>query len=219
MAVQNILPDPNHGRDDAGNESSVAANKGPGFKSVSLSSKQNIMTDRTNSGRVLQRYHSYHKWNISITYNPLTKDEFKEVEAFLLQRRSQLKPFFVQLPQYRGQSATATTTNPSNVSKAGATEVVLTNGHTANCAVGDLITFTDSSNTNHKKAYKITSKSAAGSNNFIVITPPLAKEVAVSSTVNLVNPLIKVIQTGDTQQYSLDSKNLYQFSLKLEEVQ
>lgn len=216
MAQQNVLPDPNHGRAADGEESSVAGNKGPGFKSVKLSSKQNVITDRTNSGRVLQRFHSYHKWDISITYNPLTKDEFKEVYAFLLERRSTLDPFFVQLPQYRGQSSSTTQTG-SSVTAAGSPTLVLASGHAANCAVGDLFTITDSANTNHKKAYKITKVNT--STHTVTFSPPLAKQVTASQTINLVNPLIKVIQTGDVQQYSLNSSNLYEFSLKLEEVQ
>lgn len=215
MSQQNVLPDPNHGRASDGTANNAAANLGPGFKSVRLSSKQNIITDRTNSGRVLQRYHTYHNWEISLSYNPLTEAEFQEVYAFLLERKTTLEPFFVQLPQYRGQSATTTQTG-SSVTEAGSPTIVLANGHAANCGIGDLFTITDSANTNHKKAYKITKKDT--STHTITITPPLAKRVTASQTINLVNPLIKVIQTGDIQ-YSLNSKNLYEFSLKLEEVQ
>jgi len=213
MAQQNVLPDPNHGRAADGEESSASANLGPGFKSVKLTSRQKVMRSTTNSGRILQRFHGYHKWEVNITYNSLTKDEFKEVYAFLLERRTTLAPFFVQLPQYRGQSSSSTTVNA--LTAAGSTTVVLSSGHGANCAVGDLFTITDSNNSNHLKAYKITKVST----DTITITPPLSKAVTSGSTIVLVNPLIKVVQKGEVQEYSLDNNNLYKFRLNLEEVQ
>ena len=214
MSQQNVLPDPNHGRAADGTASSSAANLGPGFKSVKLTSRQRVMSNKTNSGRLIQRFHGYQNWDINITYNSLTKDEFKEVYAFLLERRTTLAPFFVQLPQYRGQSSTATIVD-NGTPAAGSTTITLEPGDGANCAVGDLFTITDSNNSNHLKAYKITKVST----DTITITPPLAKAVSDGATVVLVNPLIKVIQKGDVQEYSLDNNNLYKFSLNLEEVQ
>ena len=214
MAQQNVLPDPNHGRAADGEESSASANLGPGFKSVKLTSRQKVMRSTTNSGRILQRFHGYHKWEVNITYNNLTKDEFKEVYAFLLERRTTLAPFFVQLPQYRGQSSTSTIVDQGPIA-AGSTTITLESGDGANCAVGDLFTITDSNNSNHLKAYKITKVST----DTITITPPLSKAVTSGSTIVLVNPLIKVVQKGEVQEYSLDNNNLYKFSLNLEEVQ
>ena len=214
MAQQNVLPDPNHGRAADGEESSASANLGPGFKSVKLTSRQKVMRSTTNSGRILQRFHGYHKWEVNITYNNLTKDEFKEVYAFLLERRTTLAPFFVQLPQYRGQSSTSTIVDQGPIA-AGSTTITLESGDGANCAVGDLFTITDSNNSNHLKAYKITKVST----DTITITPPLSKAVTDGATIVLVNPLIKVVQKGEVQEYSLDNNNLYKFSLNLEEVQ
>jgi len=215
MAQQNVLPDPNHGRAKDGEESSSAANLGPGFASVKLSSNQQVMSDRTNSGRLVQRSHAYHKWSVDITYNPMTKEDFQEVFAFLLERRSTLAPFFVQLPQHRGHSSSDNRSTTA-LAAAGATTMTLQND-TAHLVVGDLFTVTDSNNTDHKKAYMVTKVNT--STDVITFTPPLAKEVSSGATAVFQNPLIKVIQTGDTQQYSLNSNNLYSFSLKLEEVQ
>ena len=39
------------------------------------------------------------KWNISITYNPMTRDQFEPVYSFLLEKNGRLNPFYVQLPQ------------------------------------------------------------------------------------------------------------------------
>lgn len=220
MAQQNTLPDPNFRRADDGDDAS--GSYGPGFASVKLGSDHKIMTDRTNSGRITQRSHAYQKFTIDITYNPMTKEEFLPVYAFLLERRTTLEPFYVQLPQYRGQT-TATTINTDIsgdvVQNAGNTVISLGNNDANNIDIGDLFTITDSNHTDHEKAYMVTKITQTGSFDTITITPPLAKEVSNGASLQFVNPKIKVIQVGGVQQYSLNSNNLYSFSLKLEEVQ
>ena len=220
MAQQNTLPDPNFRRADDGDDAS--GSYGPGFASVKLGSNQKIMTDRTNSGRITQRSHAYHKFTIDITYNPMTKAEFLPVYAFLMERRTTMAPFYVQLPQYRGQT-TATginTDNSGNTSQpSGNTVVSLANNDANDVNIGDLFTINDSNHTDHEKAYMVTKITQTGSYDTITITPPLAKEVSDGASLTFVNPKIKVIQVGDVQQSSLNSNNLYSFSLKLEEVQ
>lgn len=224
MAQQNILPDPNNRRSLGGDDGS--GSYGPGFKAVELSSNQKVMTDRTNSGRLVQRSHSYHKWTVNIEYNPMTKEEFLPVYAFLLERRSTLAPFYVKLPQYLGQSpATAQVTGTSaSINIAGSTQVRIDNNDGNNMGVGELFTF--SAPSDHKKAYMVTKIDQTNSGyDLLTITPPLAKTVPSGANLQFADygsvkaPLIKVVQVGDTQQYSLNTNNLYSFSLKLEEVQ
>lgn len=204
MTIQNILPDPYHLITPAGEIGGAA---GPGFASVSLSSNQPIMRDRTNSGRVVSRVSAYHKWEIDIKYNPMTKAEFDPVFGFLLEKQGTLKPFFVSLPQYRVQNISNKT---ASATAAGSTTIVC---NTTGIVVGALFTITDTDSA-HTKAYMV---NRVGDSS-ITITPGLAK--AISSTADLIftDPTIKVIQSGDTQQYSLNTENLYSFSLKLEEV-
>jgi hypothetical protein len=94
----NILPNPDNAYNVAGQDS--GNDTGPGFVSVKLSSEHKINNQRTNSGRLISRELSGHKWNIDITYNPLTREEFDPVYSFLLQSRGSMKPFFISLPQY-----------------------------------------------------------------------------------------------------------------------
>lgn len=208
MAIQNILPDPNNKINAAG-EVDVAGSAGPGFASVKLASDQNIMRSRTNSGRVVTRAQSYHKWNINISYNPMTQAEFLPVYTFLLEKQGSLNPFFVSLPQYRNQVATNRSTTASQV--AGAYTLSCS---TTDIAVGNLFTITDSNHSDHTKAYMVTRVGASD----ITFTPALAKEVSNGATIVFTNPLIKVVQTSDLQEYSLQSSNLYSFSLQLEEA-
>ena len=94
----NILPDPNNAIGESGQAGGTA---GPGYSSVKLASEHQMMNTRTNSGRLISREVSGHKWNIDISYNPMTRDEFEPIYSFLLQKRGSLTPFFVSLPQYK----------------------------------------------------------------------------------------------------------------------
>ena len=207
MAIQNILPDPYNTITNSGD--SGGAITGPGFASMTLSSDQPIMRDRTNAGRLISRSSAYHKWVVDITYNPLTKAEFDPVYNFLLHKQGSLKPFYVSLPQYRAQGIADKTTNTSAV--AGSNTLVC---NTTGIVPGALFRINDSSDSSHTKAYMVTRVGASS----ITIVPGLANEVSAGATVDFTDPTIKVIQTSDVQQYSLANNNLYSFSLKLEEV-
>lgn len=241
-SFQNILPDPNNSIGDAGQSTGTA---GPGFASVKITSEQPYMTDRTNSGRLLARANAAHKWKINITYNPMTREEFEPIYTFLLQRRGPLNPFYVSLPQYRipRDSTFATHAQSNNL------EVNAASGYPAGRTVmnldganytiaddntpspGDLFVV-DGTNSNHEKAYMVTrvetptdyegasSADAPSANNIRVhFVPGLARAVANNDDVKFHNPLIKVIRVGNVEEYSLNTNNLYQFSLNLEEVQ
>ena len=239
-SFQNILPDPNNEIGDAGQVSGTA---GPGFASVSISSEQKTLRDRTNSGRILARAKTGHKWNIKIKYNPMTRADFEPVYNFLLHRRGALNPFFVSLPQYRTpQDSTFATFSATAVNKlqssaalvaAGATSLTMYKtgySYTANGTPrpGDLFTV-NGANSNHKKAYMVNRVetyddylgSAQPSTNQVRVhfTPGLSRSVVGNDDFIFHNPLIKVIMTTDIQEYSLNTNNLYSFSLSLEEVQ
>jgi hypothetical protein len=208
MAIQNILPDPNNRINDAGTD--VSGDYGPGFKSVSLKSKQPIMTDRTNSGRVITRVHAYHQWIIDVSYNPLTKAEFDPIYNFLLHKQGSLKPFYISLPQYRTSGITSRTV--SSTVAAGAQ--VITASSAANIEPGMLFRINDSQDSNHEKAYMVTQVSGSS----LTIIPGLARGVTGGAALEFAAPTIKVRQTSDSRDYSLNTNNLYSFSLKLEEA-
>ena len=96
---------------------------------------------------------------------------------------------------------------------------------------GDMITFNDSSNSNHLKAYKIvrvhTSANKLSSDSSLdqanerryYVVPPVEKDVSSGASLVYTNPLIRVINTSDVFEYNLGTNNLFQFSLNLEEAQ
>ena len=227
----NRLPDPNYKITEAG-ENSSGGLAGPGFKTVKFESQQPTSFTRTNSGRVITRAIVGHNWKINITYNPMTRDQFEPVYSFLLEKRGRLKPFFVALPQYSSsRTTTSGTISVDGAASAGATNIKVDGfgSVTGGLRPGDMFTITDSNNSNHKKIYQITrvadttnrltTDTIATDERRYYITPPLEKDVSNNSTLVYSEPLVRVVQTADIQEYSLGTNNLYSFALNLEEAQ
>lgn len=111
--------------------------------------------------------------------------------------------------------------NWSTTVMGGATEVSLPRP-------GEMFTITDTADTNHTKVYMIThvennatyitgTTQPATTELKLGISPPLAKTVNSLATINFLTPLFKVIMPSAVRSYSLNTNNLYKFSLKLEE--
>lgn len=236
-AFQNILPDPNNAIGTGGEASGAA---GPGFASLNFSSDSATQVSRTNSGRVITRGTGAHKWTIKVNYNPMTRDEFEPVYSFLLQK-GRLNPFLMQLPnQYTSRNSAFAThvtsntpTSASNYNQGG--EYMLQAGHSSNEATspqpGDMFTITDSNDSLHTKAYRVTRVMSNGTyhtglhsaptstQRIVYFTPSLSRSVGSGAQIDYHQPLIRVMLKTDVQQYSLGTNNLYQFSLNLEEAQ
>lgn len=212
---QNILPDPNNRITDAGAAS--GGSYGAGYSAVTFSSNQNILRDRTNSGRLIARAKTGHNWRIKISYNPMTRDEFEPINTFLLQRRGALNPFFVSLPQYRlpqdpdfsswvqasggstNQLHVVTLPAANSTGTAGSTTLLLT---ASNYVVathktplpGDLFTIAGA-NSNHKKAYQVT-RVETNTDYHIVGTSPTRPDTN-QVRIHFVPALSKSVTAGD----------------------
>ena len=220
MAVQNILPDPVNTIDEAGEDVSGGV-AGPGYKTVKLTSEQQVLTNRSRSGITYRRINQYHQWKVDISYNKLTKSQFNTVYPFLLQRQSFQEAFFVNLPQYQ-RTATINTSVVAGLSQPAGQQYLAVQNST-NIEKGDLLTVSDPTDTTHKKAYKVTAIDS--SNHYLYVTPTLQRKVDTTSangsptiSFNVTTPKIRVIAVGNTIDYTLDSSGLYSFSVKLEET-
>ena len=234
-----ILPDPTNPIGISGQALATGSGgtNGPGFASVQFSSEAPIQVSRTNSGRVLTRAIAGHKWNIDLTYNPMTRDQFEPVYSFLLEKNGRLNPFFVKLPQQANSrnaaftSANATITTATTAAAGGG--FLLQAGHSTTEATqpqpGDMFTIADSNDSLHTKAYRVTrvlsnatyqsgSTQPSTSQRLVYFTPHLQRAVAQGATCDY-TPLVRVMLKGDIQSYSLGTNNLFNFSLKLEEAQ
>tara|TARA_R100001443_G_scaffold107622_1_gene117554 strand:- start:160 stop:900 length:741 start_codon:yes stop_codon:yes gene_type:complete len=236
-----VLPDPNNPIGTAGQSLATGSGgtDGPGFASVTFASEAPIQTSRTNSGRVITRSIAGHKWNINITYNPMTRDQFEPVYSFLLEKNGRLNPFFIQLPQHMLSrntafaSANPTITTATTGSKGAG--YILTAGHNTTESTqpqpGDMFVIQDSNDSLHTKAYRVTRIMGNGTYNsaihsqpttsqrIIYFTPHLQRDVASGATCDFGGPYIRVMLKNDVQSYSLGTNNLFQYSLQLEEAQ
>ena len=227
-SFSNRLPDPNFSIEETGKGGSGTA--GPGFASVQFTSNQPVAISRTNSGRVTTRAIAGHNWKIAITYNPMTRDEFEPVYAFLQERRGRLKPFEIVLPQYNTPRNTVTSTIAvDGAITAGATNFMVDGVSSGSLRPGDMFNFTDSANSNHKKVYQVTrvltstdyltgNQPTDSSHRVYYVTPSIEKSVSNNSTLDY-TPTFRVMLTSDVMEYRLQTNNLYQFSLNLEEAQ
>lgn len=231
-----ILPDPNNKIMDSG-DADPSGTPGPGFASVSITSNFDTQLNRTISGRSVARSSGVHKWDISIRYNPMFRDDFDPVDAFLATRFGRLAPFFVILPQYsKPKDSTFYTFALSNTLKnlvaydAGTTAMMIyaPGAISGNPKPGDMFTITDASDANHLKAYKITrvetdqryqaaTTAPTTAQKRIHFSPPLQRDVAINSTINFINPKFRVNLKNDVLEQELNDDGLYSFGLELEE--
>lgn len=207
MAIQNILPDPLNPLAEDGQD--TGSSVGPGFASIVVTSTQPVLRDSTNSGRTLTRGEAYHNWNLKVSYNPMTKVLFNPVNVFLMQKQLSLTPFFVSVPQYYNQ-----TTNRATNQASPAGSSTLRTSVSTGILTGYILNIDDASDSAHSKTYMVTRVD----NGVITIAPKLAKNVSSGATLVFQNPLFRVVQDTETQEYSLGTNNLYSFSLTLKET-
>ena len=239
-SFSNRLPDPNYAIADTGEGGTGTV--GPGFATVKVTANQPTSVSITNSGRATARSIAGHRWRIAITYNPLTRAQFEPIYNFLLERRGRLKSFEVVLPQYNSPQTAITCASGTQLTidgavTAGATNFIVDNhshASTGSLKPGDMFNITDSSNSNHKKTYRVVRvlnradyltgnqpPAADGSSHHRIYytSPSIEKGISDNSTLVTTNPIFRVAQEQDVREYSLGTNNLYQFSLNLIEVQ
>lgn len=238
-AYSNILPDPTHPIADSGNLS-VSGSPGPGFSAVGFTSVTDTQVSRTISGRGISRDGGSHRWEFTLQYNPMFRDQFDVVDAFLTGRNPRRDPFYVVLPQYsKPKDPTFTnwlinTNQVVTVGTASAGSSVITLNFSSSVQgrlrPGDMFNIQDGSDFNHQKTYKVasietTSDYQAGTpqpgiNQLRVhIGPPLQRDVTAGAACVLLEPKFRVIARSDVQEHQLDTNNLYSFSLAVEEFQ
>lgn len=237
---QQILPDPYNYISYSGSSSSsdAGAAYGPGFASVKLTSKQPTVVSRTNGGRVITRAIVGQTWSVDIKYNKLTEGAFNPVYSFLISRMGRVNPFFIVLPQYTTAQDTTfaaamaggTSFAAAEAPPAGRTFMLCAYSGGGGPRPGDIFTISDSNNSNHKKLYMVTRTETNSDYNSDVgsqptsaqrrihFTPSLTYATSNGATLDFTSPLVRVIPTSDTTEYTLDTDGLYSFNLKAEEA-
>lgn len=237
-----ILPDPIH-RVSISGALDPAGEAGPGFSGLRFSSNRQSQNSRTLSGRGVHRDNSSQYWRFTIQYNPMLRDQFEVVDAFLHSRMSPPNPFFVVLPQY------VQPRDPLFAAYANAQPLTVVGNHAAGSSTllfdgptdigtsttglpkfGDMLTISDITNDNHKKVYKVTAveywdyhQSGVTAPTLkqvrVHLDPPLQRNTADNAVVNFIRPKFRVKTTSDVREYELDTEGLYSYSIDVEEIQ
>ena len=232
-----ILPNPNT-ITTPGGFPGVAGSAGQPFKKVDLVFNSNMEVSRSIYGRTNLKRTMYPTWEVSLTYNPMTKEQFYPVHNFLMQSGG-FRPFSVILPQYASpKDSLFAMYNHSNIfvgGSAGSTIITLVSSvwssndysTTGLPSVGDMFNVNDLNDSQHSKAYIITGVDTytdyrefrpTSGTIALHISPGLQKTPNVNSTVTFNNPTIRVQLSSDVIEYSLNNNDLYEFGLKLKEV-
>jgi hypothetical protein len=234
----NILPDPVNKITDAG-DSDPSGVAGPGFAGVKFTSHGETQVSRTNSGRGVHRDQGVQYFSFTIKYNPMLREQFDPVDAFLASRNARRDPFFVVLPQYSKPKVAAFATfaqtyviRAKGAYTSGKESMMVdsTSVFPAYSRPGDMFTITDPADANHLKVYKVTrvetnARYQAGttqpttSEMRLHFSPPLQRSVSDNSVINFINPKFRVVARSDLREYDLDTDNLYSYSLDVEEIQ
>ena len=74
---------------------------GPGFKTASLTSKDFTMSHELNGAAVVTAKTIGQAWQITVTYNTMTQEQFDTLEAFLIGLNGSSTPLYILLPQYK----------------------------------------------------------------------------------------------------------------------
>jgi hypothetical protein len=216
----NILPNPYRPIGQAGQYSPDGTSGG--FASVKVSSVDSLMSSTTDSGRKTTTPASYHKWNIDIAYNPMTREDFQSIYTFLTFRKTIMKPFYVAIPVSNYQFNLDTVivhdtpkgwpyTIVSNTVSGGTKPPQI---FSIGLKTKIYMVTRAETNTNYMEGYP---QPGVGEERYH-ITPSLSEEAVSGEALEFDNPYYYVQQVGDVAEYSLGDKNLYSFSLKLEEI-
>ena len=227
----NVLPDPNFKVNIAGIEDGTGS-AGPGFLSEKINLNQKVEYDRSISGVGNRRTMMQATWDITINYNPLTLAEFEPIYHFLMEKRGSRKSFYVSLPQYKTPKdfdfatyAAANTITVTSATNPGVLAMEISEP-TGEISIGDVFNINDTNDSTHVQAYMVARVETSALNETaptvgsvrIHFFPRLQKTTSAGAEVVFNNPLFKVKQKQDIQEYSLNNDNLYSFSVQLEEA-
>lgn len=213
MAISYELPDHSVGYNPLTMEK-TAGYETAGFKSVQLISKQPRQTFRSRSGRVITAHTASHMWEVKVSYNELTKDQFTTIYAFLMARQVDRRPFYIRLPQL-SQSLRTNYTVETGVN-AGDNKVA--HSSLATTAIpGDFFNIQDTENPRHLKTYMYVGQDSQTSQ--FLISPSFQYYVNPNtSTIVFDDVKVRAQLKGSDIAYSIDQNNLYKLNLSLEEA-
>ena len=183
----------------------------PEFQTVGVQSKHRNVYSETVSGRIQARSLGKQQWIMTAKYNPMTRQEFSPVYAFVISQAGRLGTFTIVPPvvgSTRG-TATGTVTVSSNVS--GGNKTVPISGLTGDLKAGDFVKFGS-----HTKVYMLTADRSGSGN--MSIEPALVEDVSSGDSVTYNDVAFTMRLNNDVQEYSLSANEYYEYEIDMIEA-
>jgi len=182
----------------------------PEFRAINVSSNHSNLFSETVSGRVQVRSLGGQRWSFTAQYNPMTREEFQPVFAFVMSQQGRLGSFGIVPPVVGSTSGTATGTALVNGATAAGSTTVPVDGFAGTIKAGDFIKFS------HGKVYMVTAdRDGPGS---IDIEPALVQNVADGEEMVYKNVTFTMRLSNDVQEYGLNSNEYYEYEIDMIEV-
>ena len=188
----------------------------PTPQNASIGSEQNTIVSVTTSGRVQTRQIDGQKFTLTLSYPPMTRQNFAPIKAFIMKQRARLNTFTIIPPVISNAQGVATgTISVDGTISAGATTCTIdgmtlsTNGI---LKAGDYFRFTG-----QEKVYMCVEDldaDGAGSGT-LTFEPPLRSDVANDIALVYDNVDFTVRLRNDIQEYSFVTNNLYKYEIDL----
>jgi hypothetical protein len=188
----------------------------PTPQNASIGSEQNTIVSVTTSGRVQTRQIDGQKFTLTLSYPPMTRQNFAPIKAFIMKQRSRLNTFTIIPPVIsNAQGVASGTISVDGSVSAGATTctidgmTVSTNGI---LKAGDYFRFSGAD----KVYMAVEDLDADGSGSgTLTFEPPLRTAVTDDTALVYDNVDFTVRLRNDVQEYSFVTNNLYKYEIDL----
>jgi hypothetical protein len=188
----------------------------PTPQNASIGSEQNTIVSVTTSGRVQTRQIDGQKFTLTLSYPPMTRQNFAPIKAFIMKQRSRLNTFTIIPPVIsNAQGVASGTISVDGSVSAGATTctidgmTVSTNGI---LKAGDYFRFSGAD----KVYMAVEDLDADGSGSgTLTFEPPLRTAVTDDTALVYDNVDFTVRLRNDIQEYSFVTNNLYKYEIDL----
>ena len=188
----------------------------PTPQNASIGSEQNTIVSVTTSGRVQTRQIDGQKFTLTLSYPPMTRQNFAPIKAFIMKQRSRLNTFTIIPPVVsNAQGVASGTISVDGSVSAGATTctidgmTVSTNGI---LKAGDYFRFSGAD----KVYMAVEDLDADGSGSgTLTFEPPLRTAVIDDTALVYDNVDFTVRLRNDVQEYSFVTNNLYKYEIDL----
>jgi len=182
-----------------------------GTSSAKIRSKVYNLMSESVSGRIQVRTIGGQRWELTLSFPPLTRAEFAPVQAFVMRQAGMAETFTVVVPELSQASASASGSVTASATAAiGATSVTLT-GLTGTLTTGDFVKFAS-----HTKVYQITADRSG--NGAVSIYPALQASVPSGNAITYNSVPFTVRLSDDIQEFSVGVDMLFAYEIDLIEA-